>query len=180
MNVSAPGTNVWIGETNLLQPFSYENEDLNVIIFGNIVSKHDIIFKVKNLFLNAEIVSTGKIILQATENVFHCGLIKENTFYFPSGDTPHPSTPPNFAIITAGKGVYYDPFNPIEPNNDEMRKIRDETIVKIQSLNIKILKTNGGYQIHKPYLALAFYQDVPIYLQLISPSITIEDGKKDN
>ena len=68
--------NVWLtGNINSTGPLVYNYPDKNVIILGKIHSISDISFKVNNLVLLGEIITTESITLDTKADIFNAGSI---------------------------------------------------------------------------------------------------------
>ena len=113
--------NVWFLENiNLTGPLVYDNQDKNVIILGKIHSDSDISFRVKNLVILGEIITTKSLTVNAKADILNYGygLIR--------GETVN--------IVSAG-------------NLSNNSGITDTLIEKIRALGIHVMRTSRGLAI---------------------------------
>jgi hypothetical protein len=69
--------NVWIiGDTTLTQPLAFDNQAKNVVVLGKLTSNFDVSFKVNNLVIFGQIITTKNITINTKANFFNSGTIK--------------------------------------------------------------------------------------------------------
>lgn len=68
---------VWIvNDMNLTAPLNFQDEAKDVVILGKITSDSDVSFKVKNLVIFGEILTSKNITLNTTVDLFNVGKVK--------------------------------------------------------------------------------------------------------